>query len=323
LILHFYFLYITSLVVAEHNENKHWEEFKVQFSKYYKNHRHETERQKIFSYNLKHIEAHNDMFARGISTYKMGVNRFTDMTYEEFSNIMLRNMEKSGKTNRTQIHTNQSNIPNHKDWREDGIINPVKDQGHCGSCWAFATIASTEAYLARTGQGLFSLSEQMLIDCGTESSYGSCSGGWIDWGFDTIIDKGGDCREADYPYKAEDGESCNLKEDKIVGSISDYQEISLVTEESIYSNGPHAIKLYGNQNFQHYKSGIFDDESCPKDKHNHNVLNVGYDIDEGYWIIRNSWGDDWGEHGYIRIKSGTNICNCENYGAFPIGRLSN
>jgi len=165
------------------------------------------------------------------------------------------------------------------------------------------------------GQGLFYLSEQMLIDCG----YGDCGGGRIDRAFDTILNKGGDCLEEDYPYKAEDGALCKLKEDKIVGSISAYQEISSVTEESIYSNGPHAIKLYANENFHHYESGIFDDELCPKDKHNHDVLNVGYDIDGNYWIIRNSWGDDWGEQGYIRIKSGSNICDCENYGAFPKG----
>merc|ERR1719346_50158 len=93
-----------------------------------------------------------------------------------------------------------------------------------------------------------------------------------------------------------------------------YLEISMLIPSK---NGPHSIYLYANSNFQHYSSGIFDDESCPKFSYNHAVVNVGYSTSEGYWTIRNSWAASWGEDGHIRIKSGSNICNCEKYAWYP------
>merc|ERR1711894_749801 len=151
----------------------------------------------------------------------------------------------------------ESSAPDSWDWRDDGILNPVKDQASCGSCWAFSTVGSTEAAWARAGNDLVSLSEQELVDCGV----GDCNGGWVDRAFDTILKQGGLNLESDYPY----------------------------TDE----NGPHSIYLYANSNFQHYDSGIFDDETCPKYSYNHAVVNVGYDTDEGYWIVRNSWAATW------------------------------
>merc|ERR1711899_558686 len=264
---------------ASVGRNQQWDEFKVQFNKEFRDLKHESERRAVFEANLDTIEAHNVKYEKGLSSYKMGINQFTDMTYEEFSNTVLMEPRDSEHVEVMQSKKIESSAPDAWDWRDEGILNPVKDQASCGSCWAFSTVGSTEAAWARAGNDLVSLSEQMFIDCGA----GDCNGGWVDRAFDTLLSQGGDCLETDYPYTARNGNGCKL--DK--------------------------------SNFQHYSSGIFDDESCPKFSYNHAVVNVGYSTSEGYWTIRNSWAASWGEQGHIRIKSGSNICNCEKYAWYP------
>merc|ERR1712184_219214 len=87
--------------------------------------------------------------------------------------------------------------------------------------------------------------------------------------------------------------------------------------ESIYNNGPHTVYVYANSNFQRYHSGIFDDSSCSTSSYNHAVINIGYDVNEGYWTIRNSWASSWGEQGHIRMARGKNTCNIEHYAWVP------
>merc|ERR1712150_328247 len=185
----------------------------------------------------------------------------------------------------------KSSTPSHHDWRDEGVLNDVKDQKSCGSCWAFSAVGSTEAAWARAGNGLVSLSEQELVDCGA----------------------------GDYPYTAHNAvHGCQYDDDKKAASISGYKRISGdISADSVYENGPHSIYLYANSNFQHYSSGIFDDASCPKYSYNHAVVNVGFDTDDEYWLVRNSWGTTWGEAGHIRIATGHNICNCEKYAWYP------
>merc|ERR1711992_194335 len=315
------FLIISALfclaACASVDRNQQWEEFKGSFGREFRDLKHESERRQVFESNLDFIEYHNAKFEKGLSSYKMGINQFTDMTYEEFSNMML--MEPRYNMQATsdevpEMKKPKSSTPSHHDWRDEGVLNDVKDQKSCGSCWAFSAVGSTEAAWARAGNGLVSLSEQELVDCGA----GDCNGGWVDRAFDTLLAQGGDCLETDYPYTARNGHGCQLDKSKIVASISGYQKVSGdINADTIYENGPHSIYLYANSNFQHYSSGIFDDESCPKLPYNHAVVNVGYSTSEGYWTIRNSWAASWGEQGHIRIKSGSNICNCEKYAWYP------
>merc|ERR1711992_26690 len=308
------FLIISALfclaACASVDRNQQWEEFKGTFRREFRDLKHESERRQVFESNLDFIEYHNAKFEKGLSSYKMGINQFTDMTYEEFSNMMLMepryNMQATSDEV-SEMKKPKSSTPSHHDWRDEGVLNDVKDQASCGSCWAFSTVGSTEAAWARAGNDLVSLSEQMFIDCGA----GDCNGGWVDRAFDTLLAQGGDCLETDYPYTARNGNGCKLDKSKIVASISGYQKVSGdINADTIYENGPHSI-------FQHYSSGIFDDESCPKFSYDHAVVNVGYSTSEGYWTIRNSWASSWGEDGHIRIKSGSNICNCEKYAWYP------
>ena len=191
------------------------------------------------------------------------------------------------------------------DWRDYGKVTGVRNQGSCGSCWAFGMLGSYEAILAINGEGLNDLSEQFLIRC---NSYGyGCNGGW--WCYDEMYN--GIPMESCYPYTGSDG-SCSYSCTKyfpvdasyFVGSSSSVPSTSAI-KQAIYDHGPVAVAVYVNSTFQNYSGGIYN--SCTNSSPNHAVVLVGWG--STYWIMRNSWGTGWGESGYMRITFG-----CSNIG---------
>ena len=160
-------------------------------------------------------------------------------------------------------------------------MNPVKNQGHCGSCWSFGATGAIEAAWKLAGNPSVVLAEQMLVDC----SVGDCNGGWVDRAFDYIIANGGCPLESDYPYTAQNG-VCHMTDDMVAAFISSYAYINAKQQgveelaSSISTHGPHAIYLYANNAFQRYSEGIFDDWLCNKYSYNHAVINVGFDMDQ-------------------------------------------
>jgi len=297
-----------------------WEAFKLKFKKGYRSLEQENERKEIFMSTLDTIEKHNIKFEAGLSTYKQGINQFSDLTFEEFSNTVL--MREVQDSSVDMKNLKKQSLPRKPKYHPDShdytyVMGSIKNQGQCGSCWAFGAVGTVEAQWTMAGNSPVVLSEQMLVDCGA----GDCQGGWADRAYDTIINKGGDCLESDYPYQASNGLYC--KSFSPVVSISGYSFVDVHYEgtsalaESVYNNGPHSVYVYANSNFQNYHYGIFDDYSCSTSSYNHAVINVGYDKDEGYWIIRNSWSTMWGESGYMRIAMGKNTCNIERYAWVP------
>jgi hypothetical protein len=193
------------------------------------------------------------------------------------------------------------------DWRDYGKVTPVKNQGSCGSCWAFGMLGSYEGILAVNGEGLQDLSEQFLVRCNSHG-YG-CNGGW--WCYDDMYN--GIPLESCYPYTATDGScsyNCTLyfpvESWYYVGNSSSVPSTSAL-KQAIYDHGPLSVAVYVNLAFQYYTSGIFN--SCQNSQPNHAVVLVGWDDGGGYWIMKNSWGTGWGENGYMRITYG-----CSNIG---------
>jgi len=220
-------------------------------------------------------------------------------------------------------------LPEEFDWREKGAVTEVKDQGSCGSCWSFSTSGALEgANFLATGE-LVSLSEQQMVDCDHECDSSEpdacdqgCNGGLMTTAFEYLLKSGGLEREKDYPYTGRDHGTCKFEKSKIAAKVSNFSVVS-INEDQIAANlvnhGPLAIGI--NAVFmQTYVGGV----SCPYIcmRHlDHGVLLVGYGSagfspirfkEKPYWIIKNSWGESWGENGYYKICRGHNVCGVDS-----------
>ena len=257
--------------------------------------------------------------------YKTGITKFSDLTQQEFAKIYLNlNYDAMAVANFNPAHPSFSNAaPDSFDWRDKGLVTPVRDQGMCGSCWAFSTVANLEGLYYKLKGVAVDLSEQNLVDCDTYDS--ACNGGLMEYAFQWIKENGMETEE-DYPYTGYKG-SCKADPSKYIDmKVTGWKKLgssastwSPVDEEEIkeflYETGPLAIALNANP-LQTYSGGILDKTSsqCPVSGINHAVTLVGYGAESGvdYWIVKNSWGANWGENGYFRIRRGTGCCvvNC-------------
>ena len=335
------FFYETTLLQNLDNEDY------IEFAKNYeKNYR-------IFSNNWFQIKNHNEN-----NKYKLKLNKFADTVDFNCTDIHEDLMECPNKfniPNKTWFNHKEyilpivfplfrkiknilKNHPREVDWRKTNYLTPVKNQGLCGSCWAFSSTSALETFLKKNKLKVNRLSEQELVDCSKEN-YG-CNGGLMDLAFDYCIENNGLHSDENYPYNARDNkclEGCQIGDkscttfDKVIGSgcfsykyTSPYSIDSL--KESVKKN-PVSIAINANTPvFRFYSEGIVEDlnDNIP-DQINHAVLLVGYSYDKKglYWIIQNSWGKDWGDNGFIKIRSkeGSGILSCQIYGVYPISKV--
>jgi len=244
------------------------------------------------------------------------------MTPEEFKRIYLNlKINKKSLLGRKKIRYNKSApTPDAWDWRAQGAVGVIKDQGQCGSCWAFATIGNLEGLDYIKHQTLQNFSEQQLVDCDTNGNDSGCSGGLPEDAMDYIISAGGVMLTEDYPYVATDGNTCNFDITKIHASLTS-RHFAGTTDEGklatiLYMTGPLAIAINASL-FQDYTSGIMDESAadCDPTQLDHGVVIVGYGAegDSPYWIIKNSWGSNWGENGYIRVARGDGTCGVNTH----------
>ncbi|KDP31986.1 hypothetical protein JCGZ_12447 [Jatropha curcas] len=261
----------------------------------------------IFKNNLRFIDEHNSEN----HSYKLGLTKFADLTNEEYRAMFLgtrvdvkrRLMTK--KPSRRYAFKVGDELPESVDWREEGAVNPIKDQGNCGSCWAFSTIAAIEGINKIVTGELLSLSVQELVDCDRTYDAG-CNGGLMENAFQFIIQNGGIDTEQDYPYLAVDGTCDKTKMNKKVVKIDGFENVTPFDEKSLQkavANQPVSVAIEASgMALQFYQSGVFTGE-CGSAL-DHGVVIVGYGTENGtdYWIVRNSWGPGWGENGYIRME---------------------
>ncbi|XP_072995480.1 cysteine proteinase mucunain-like [Typha latifolia] len=289
----------------------------------------ETEKRfDVFKDNVRFVDAHN---AADGKSFRLGLNRFADLTNEEYKAIYLGTRAAGERRSRERVGSGRyrygagEELPETVDWRANGAVTAVKDQGSCGSCWAFSTIGAVEGINQIVTGELVSLSEQELVDCDTMQNEG-CNGGLMDYAFEFITRNGGIDTEEDYPYTARDGK-CDLsrKNAKVV-SIDGYEDVPENDEKALQKAVAHqpvsvAIEA-GGRAFQLYESGIFTG-NCGTEL-DHGVVAVGYGTENGedYWIVRNSWGSNWGESGYIRmarnINATTGKCGIAIEASYPV-----
>ena len=247
-------------------------------------------------------------------TYKLGHNQFSGMDEFDFiqyiiGNRIIKNRYKPLSNNREPI----LELPTQIDWREYIAVTPVKDQGQCGSCWAFSTTGALEGVYAINHNKLVSFSEQELIDCDNFKNGGKnhgCNGGIMDNAFQWIENNGGLCTEEDYPYISSNGQTQKCQKTCRTVSNSTIQKWVDV-EATDYSfmtalnQQPVSVAIQADQReFQLYSSGVYT-AKCGTTL-DHGVLTVGYDSQDNqdYYILKNSWGITWGEQGYIKLGRG-------------------
>ncbi|KAL8143747.1 hypothetical protein V2J09_016779 [Rumex salicifolius] len=287
------------------------------------------QRFKTFKSNLKHIDERN----KEINSYWLGLKEFADLSHEEFKGRYLGLKAKQlPKRTLTQDFrygdlSEDSELPKSVDWREKGAVTPVKNQGSCGSCWAFSTVAAVEGLNQIVTGNLTTLSEQELIDCDTAYNNG-CNGGLMDYAFEFITSNGGLHKEDDYPYLMDEGTCEQRNGEKQMITIAGYQDVPANDEQSLLkalSQQPVSIAIDASgRDFQFYSGGVYDG-SCGTDL-DHGVAAVGYGSTTrtDYTIVKNSWGDTWGERGYIRMKRSTGkpegLCGINKLASYPINK---
>ncbi len=281
----------------------------------------------------------NDEYINKINSqelsFKLGHNAYSGYSFEEFRQIMGFEINRQiikNLTNNNTINNVFGSVPTEIDWRLLGFVNPVKDQGQCGSCWAFSTIQALESASAIKYGTLYSLSEQELVDCDNLSNGGrdhGCNGGLMDNAFKWIGKQDGVCSESDYPYvsgvtKTSGNclqKSCNNQPNT---DVIKFVDITVNSDEAMMTaiaQQPVSIAIEADQRaFQLYSSGIFT-ATCGTNI-DHGVGLVGYTSE--YYILRNSWGTSWGDNGYMLIGKGTDPATGKPYnnGAGQCGLLT-
>mmetsp|Transcript_99054 Transcript_99054/g.227518 ORF Transcript_99054/g.227518 Transcript_99054/m.227518 type:complete len:359 (+) Transcript_99054:46-1122(+) len=264
-------------------------------------------RQGIFERNLATIIAHNKEYDAGKQSWYMAVNPMADLTKEELARMrghnkaLSRSMPKQPSTLRTE---SPESLPDSVDWRTKNVLTPVKNQGQCGSCWAFASTESVEsAYAIATGK-LIELAPQTYVSCAPNPTHcggtGGCEGSIQELAFNYTRDHG-IAAAADYPYTATD---TLCKDYKPAVKVGGYVEVAPNDPDALATAlanvGPVAVSVAAEQ-WSLYGGGIF--TGCTGSTGtdvDHVVQAVGYSKD--YWVIRNSWGPSWGEGGFIRLS---------------------
>ncbi|VDM19368.1 unnamed protein product [Hydatigera taeniaeformis] len=326
-------LLLTSAVASRPFLQSLWRIWKVVYKRAYPTLQEEHLRMRIFSSNYMFIRWHNERYYLGLETYSTALNAFADLTLKEYADKYLTLNKAMLETylwnyaprNEYVAQPSQLHEPDAVDWRKEGLVTPVKDQGECGSCWAFSATGALEGQLMKKNGELISLSEQQLVDCGGTTGNMGCNGGWPNRAFLYWMRNGAES-ESDYPYTAEDGE-CQFNRSKVVTNVAFYANVPRRREDklklSVASVGPVAVAIdASSQGFMFYKKGVFQDLTCSEDAVNHAVLVVGYDANfakQKYWIVKNSWGERWGQKGYIWMaRDMGNMCGIASYATYPL-----
>ncbi|KAM6459343.1 procathepsin L-like isoform 2-T2 [Liasis olivaceus] len=293
----------------------------------------ETFRRMVWEKNLWRIEQHNLEAAQGKHSFQLAMNHLGDLTDEEF-NQMLNGFhpDRAGQYEKGVASFQKSatrEMPKQVDWRMKGYVTPVKDQGQCGSCWAFSATGALEGLLFKKTGKLVSLSEQNLIDCSWNLGNEGCHGGYVTQALEYVRENGGINSEHDYPYQEKESSKCCYNPETRVANCTSFVRIQpeseRALEQAVAMVGPVSLAVDARSfQFHFYKSGIFAYNSCGHHV-SHAMLAVGYGTaQEGgkainYWILKNSWSEKWGEQGYMRLVKGVdNHCGVANQACYPI-----
>ncbi|KAL3983926.1 minichromosome maintenance protein 10 [Sarotherodon galilaeus] len=304
--------------------DRHWELWKKTHKKVYSHQIEEWGRRLIWEMNLKMINLHNLEASLNLHTYELAINHFGDMTPVEITGTLTGTRVPSDleMVAASSIKVNAS-LPASVDWRDKGLVTPVKTQGSCGACWAFSAAGALEGQLKKSTGILRSLSTQNLIDCTTDYGNRGCNGGLIARAFKYVVDNQGIASEDAYPYIGRHNQ-CKYNPLYRAANCSGYYCLprgdEFALKEAVALVGPVAVAIDASRpQFHFYHRGVYMDNTCTQ-KVNHGALVVGYGREKGqdYWLVKNSWGVQFGEEGYIKMaRNRNNQCGIAHHACFP------
>ncbi|XP_020014812.2 procathepsin L-like isoform X5 [Castor canadensis] len=303
-----------------------WHEWKTKHRKSYHMNE-EGQRRAVWEENLKMIELHNKEHSQGKHGFTLAMNAFGDLTSAELSESMKGLQIQEQKTGKVFQEFLFDEVPKSVDWRKKGYVTPVKNQRRCGSCWAFSATGALEGQMFRKTGKLVSLSEQNLVDCSQAQGTHGCHGGWMGDAFQYVKDNRGLDTEESYPYEAREG-PCRYRPENSAANDTGFVRISKSEDalmKAVATVGPISVAIDASHlSFRFYKDGIYYEPKCSSTDLDHAVLVVGYGFEgedsknRKYWLIKNSWGKQWGMDGYVKIaRDKNNHCGTASFAVYP------
>ncbi|KAF4084348.1 hypothetical protein AMELA_G00127620 [Ameiurus melas] len=307
-----------------------FQDWKQKFGKIYKSVEEEYQHKKTWQENYKLVMNHNILADKGSKSYRLGMNYFADMSNLEYRQSVFKGCLSFNRTKNHNASTFLRQVGGHAlpttvNWTDKGYVTEVKDQKQCNSCWAFSATGALEGQTFKKTRKLVTLSKQQLVDCSQKFGNSGCQGGWMNWAFEYVKENGGLDTEESYPYEAKN-RSCKYSPATVGVKCTGYVEIKSEDEnalqEAVATIGPISVAIDANHtSFQLYESGLYDEPDCSSSDVNHGVLAVGYGTDDGkdYWLIKNSWGLNWGHTGYIKMsRNKDNQCGIATAASYPL-----
>ncbi|EDV41724.2 uncharacterized protein Dana_GF17358, isoform A [Drosophila ananassae] len=301
-----------------------WSYFKLFNEKKYQDETVDAVRFEIFKENRQYIAQHNRKWENGEVSFRIDINEYADLLNHEF-NEMRNGNDQNGRSIKgsTFIPPMGFTLPENIDWRSLGAVTPVKNQKYCDSCWAFAAAGALEGQHFRHTGNLVSLSEQNLLDCSVSNN--GCKSGLASRAFLDIKKEGGIATESSYSYEATQ-KLCRLNNATFGASDTGFVQLEFGNETqlaiAVATVGPIAVSLDSSSILFHlYHSGIYDNPLCSDTNLIHAALVVGYGTEKGidYWLVKNSWGEHWGENGYIKMRRNAgNQCGIATKAVYPL-----
>ncbi|XP_071863674.1 cathepsin L4 isoform X1 [Bombus fervidus] len=302
--------------------DEYWNLYKTRYNKSYSGNL-ETNRRIAWEENLITIYKHNMMAAAGHHSYTLRDNHIADLGTRQYIREMVklipsRKRRVSNEPIVGAVLHDPRRIPARLDWRELGFKTPPENQRDCGSCYAYSVATSIQGQIFKKTGMLIPLSEQQLIDCSTSTGNLGCSGGSLRNTLRYLEKAKGLMPQSHYSYTAKQG-PCRFVEDLSVVNITSWAVLPArdekTLEAAVATIGPIAASVNASpKTFQLYHTGVYDDEVCSSDMVNHAMVIVGYTPTE--WILKNWWGNGWGENGYMRLAKNKNRCGIANYAAY-------
>lgn len=306
-----------------------WETFKLEHKKQYTSLEEERERMKIYVDNKFKVAQHNKAHAHGLTSFTLALNEFSDRYPEEIQRMRGYKRKTSRPAKALQHHMPSMNLPLTMNWVSKGAVTGVKNQGACGSCWAFSATGALEGQYFRKIGRLVSLSEQNLLDCSEfyGNDDGCVNGGIVDFAFSYVAGNGGINMEQFYPYKGVQGLCRYNPKYSSNMTVKGFKDLPYADEKSLQSAvaniGPISIGIDASQNsFELYEDGVYFERSCSSEDLDHSVLVVGYGTEQpggDYWLVKNSWGKTWGKKGYMKLaRNRGNHCGVATEPTYPL-----